>query len=238
VTRRATAAATAALLALAVLTGCHSGGGKPHTTTQTVLLERLSAAIAAVNTSRQHLADDAAAIGLAAARLDDVDAAAVTGDRDAARAARPAAANAVGKAAVAARRLGKDVTGYDRAVTALAAAGSTGLDATQQQAVTGVVTAGRAEVRNLRSYATVIATVWPRYESLDANQATWVGRAFNGWYRDRKESAGGYLDLTDHRTLDATRRELAGADEARLGAARRASAAIRTARGALASLIG
>ncbi len=236
-TRRATAIA-ATLLAVLAFAGCESGHGEPREAVQTRFLERLSAAITDLNTARQHLADDAAAISLAAERLDDVDAVAVRGDRTAVRGRRPAAAAAVSKAAAAARRLGKDVTTYDRAVAALGAAGDEGLDATQQAAVQGVVTAGRDELGQLHSYATVIATVWPRYESLDENQLLWLARASNGWYRNQDEAANAYVVLTERAGLTAARRSLSSADAARLRAARSAAAAIRTARDALAVLLG
>jgi len=235
VTRRLPVLALAAALAL---TGCRDGGGKPHVVVQTVFLDRLSAAIRQVNTTRQRLADDGATLDTAARKLDDVDAVAVTGSRDAVRARRPAAAAAAAKAATVAGRLSKDVTAYDRAVAALDAANGTGLDATQQQAVGGVVTAGHAEVGQLRTYATVIATIWPRYAALDENQSLWLARASNGWYRDQKEAAGGYATLTDRAGLDAARRSLGSADARRLAVARQASEAIRAARGALASLLG
>jgi hypothetical protein len=237
--RRTALAALAAATLLLAGTGCRHGDG--GTTRRepgaTQYLDRLSRAIGAVSAARARLATDASAIGAGAQKVDDVDDVAVDGDRSAVRARRPAAARAVGKAAPLARRYNKDVAAYDTAVTALDAAKSDGLDATQQQAVTGVVTAARAELTALHSYATVVASVWPRYEQLDENQKLWLARSSNGWYRDQHEAAGAYVVLSDRAGLDAARRSLAAADGRRLAAARTADAAVATARDALATLV-
>lgn len=232
-TRRA-----ACLLVLALAaTGCHSGRPTPHTSVQTQFLDQLAGAIDGVNAARQRLADDGAAIAAAAAALDDVDGVAVTGDRAAVRAARNSNGAAISKGMAAARRMPANVKAYDAAVAALAAAPSSGLTPEQVAALRDVTRATRTEAKALRSYGTVVATVWPRYASLDENQKLWLSRASNGWYRDQQEAAGNYVILVDRTALDAGRRSLAQADAARVRAARTAAGAIDAARGALASLL-
>ncbi|HEU0129606.1 MAG TPA: hypothetical protein VFQ85_01265, partial [Mycobacteriales bacterium] len=190
--------AAAAVLLVAALACQHGGPGSPRPTgAQTRFLDRLSSAIDGVNAARKRIAGDARALGTAAAALDDVDAIAVTGDRSAVRNARPAAARAMTAATPAAGRIGADVQAYDAALTALAGAGREGLDAEQAAALDGVVTAGRAEVVVLRSYGTVVTTVWPRYAGLDEAQKTWLARASNGWYRTQQEAAGNYVVFVD-----------------------------------------
>jgi hypothetical protein len=137
----------------------------------------------------------------------------------------------------AARRMPANVRAHDAAVTALAAAPSSGLTPEQVGALRDVTQATRTEARALRSYGTVVATVWPRYAALDEGQKLWLARASNGWYRNQQEAAGNYLVLVDRTALDAGRRSLAAADAARLAAARAAAGAIDGARGALASLL-
>jgi outer membrane murein-binding lipoprotein Lpp len=227
----------AALLAVTLATGCHTGHRTPRTTVETRFLDQLAAAISGLNAARQRVADDAAALGNAAAALDDVDGVAVTGDRAAVRRARAAGAPAIGKGLAAARRMPADVTAYAAAVAALAAAPTDGLTAEQAAALQDVVTAVRAEATGLHAYGTVVATVWPRYAALDGNQTLWLARASNGWYRTQQEAAGNYLVLGDRDALDAGRRSFATADAQRLGAARRAATAIDAARAALASLL-
>ena len=233
--------AAAALAAALVLTGCQGGGEprEPRVVTETRFLDELSAAIGAVNRTRAVVVRDAGAISQAAAALDRVDDVAVTGDRDAVRARRAPAAAALAKAAPAARNLGRDVRRYAAAVDGLANAPREGLDAVQSGAIASVVSAARAEVSRLRGYATVIASVWPRYEKLDETQRLWLQRASNGWYRDREEAAGAYAIMTDPRSaLAKDRASLAGADRRRLAAARATDAEIARARGALTSLFG
>jgi hypothetical protein len=232
-TRRA-----ACLVAIALaLTGCHSGNKPPRTIVETRFLDQLAAAIDGVNAARQRLADDGAAIAAAAAALDRVDGVAVTGDRAAVRRARNDGGAAIAKGMSAARRTPASVKGYAAAVAALAAAPSNGLTAEQVNALRAVTQATSAEATALRSYGTVVATVWPRYAALDDNQRLWLARASNGWYRDQREAAGNYLVLGDRAALDAGRRSLVAADAARLAAARAAARAIGDARGALASLL-
>ena len=193
--------------------------------------------IAAVNAARTTLARDAAALGAAAAAIDAVDEVAVTGDRDAVRAARRKAAAPVEKAAATARRLNKDVTAYDRAIARLDEAAATpSLRPEERGAIERVVTAGRQEARQLHTYATVIATVWPRYERLDETQGLWLARSSNGWYRDQQEGAGAYVVLADRTTMATARRALAAADAKRLTAAKKTDAAVADARAALAAL--
>jgi hypothetical protein len=230
----------AALGAALALTACQGGDGGPprEPVTQTRFLEELSAAIDGVNDARRRLATDGNALSAAATALDAVDAVAVTGNRDAVRNRRPKAAAAAAKAATAARALTKHVRAYGTAVETLAQAPTAGLDDTQRAAVLGVVRAARDEHRQLRGYATVIASSWPRYERLNEAQVLWLQRASNGWYRDTKEAAGAYVVMTDREALARDRRSFAGADERRLAAARVAGDAITAARGALASLAG
>jgi outer membrane murein-binding lipoprotein Lpp len=237
-TRAAAVALTAALAAALALTGCHSGGARKHDAVETRFLDKLSGAIGALNAARARLATDAAAIGAAAARIDDVDDVAVDGDRNAVRARRALSAKVVPTASVVARRYGKDVTADQTAVTALSEATGVGLDDEQRAAVDAVATAASREVDELHSYATVLAAVWPRYEQLNGNQKLWLERASNGWYRDQHESAGAYVALTDRAGLDAARRNLAAADRRRLAAARTVDRAVAAARTALASLLG
>jgi outer membrane murein-binding lipoprotein Lpp len=232
--RRAAAAALAAAL---LLTGCTHGDDQPKRTTETRFLDALSTAIKGVNAARQRLADDANALATAADALDAFDDVAVEANREAARARRPKADNAMAKASAAARRLTKDVRAYATAITALDRAPKDGLDTVQRGAVDDVVTATGAEQAQLKGYATVVAAVWPRYEVWNDNQKTWLARYSNGWYRDRKEAAGAYAVFTDRAVIARDRRSLAGADQRRLDAARLASEQIATARGALASLI-
>jgi hypothetical protein len=231
---RLTALALATTLAL---TGCHSGGGHRHDVVETRFLDALSTAIGQLNTARTRLANDAAAIAAAAARIDDVDDVAVGGDRNAVRARRALAAKAVPMASIVARRYGKDVTTDQTAVTALARATGEGLNDEQRAAVDKVATAAQQELTELHSYARVLATVWPRYEQLDENQKLWLARASNGWYRDQHESAGAYVVLSDRTGLDAARRDLAAADRRRLDAAKAVDRAVAAARAALASLL-
>ena len=232
------AAALAAALALTA-TGCTTGGGtrEPTPAVETRFLEELSAAIAAVNKARQSLATDANAISAAATAIDDVDDVAVTGNRDAVRNRRAKAGPAAAAAARAARALNKHVRVYRTAIDGLRTAPTTGLDVPQQRAIRDVATAARSEYDQLRGYATVIASIWPRYEKLNENQVLWLQRASNGWYRDTKEAAGAYVVMTDRDALAKDRRSLAGADARRLAAAQRAGEAIAAARGALASLV-
>lgn len=234
--KRGVALAVVAVLALA---GCRSDGGQapPHGQHETRFLDRMNAAIGAVNAARGRLATDASAIDRAAQRIDDVDDVAVTGDRAAVRARRPAAAAAVTTAAPAAARYQKDVAAYATAITAVDAAKAEGLNAPQQRAVGDFVAAARAEVTELHVYAGVIGTVWPRYADLDDKQRTWLARASNGWYRDQQEAAGAYVVLSDRDTLAQARRSLATADAARLDAARDADRAANAARTALAGLL-
>jgi outer membrane murein-binding lipoprotein Lpp len=231
-------ALAAALAATLLLTGCRGGSDDSPRPVLTQYLDDLSTAIEGLNAARARLADDANAIGVAAAALDDVDDVAVTGNRDAARNRRPAADRAMPKASAAARRLNTDVVTYRRSVTALDEARDPSLTAAQQRALDDVVAAARKEVAQLKSYATVIASVWPRYERYDENQKLWLLRSSGGWYRDTKEAAGGYAVLNDRATLARDRRSLASADQKRLAATRMAGAAIATARGALAALLG
>lgn len=235
---RARTLPAAVLAAALVLTGCGGGGDPPPRPVVTQYLEDLSAAIEGVNAARARLAEDANAIGTAAAALDDVDDVAITGNRGAARNRRPAADRAMPKAGAAARRLNRDVVAYRRSITALDEARGPSLTPAQDQALGDVVDAARKEVAQLKSYATVVASVWPRYERYDENQKLWLLRSSGGWYRDDKEAAGGYAVLTDRAALARDRRSLANADAKRLAAARRAGAAIATARGALADLLG
>jgi len=228
----------AALAAVLVLTGCGNGGDPPERPVVTQYLEDLSAAIEGLNAARARLAEDANAIGAAAAALDDVDDVAIDGNRDAARNRRPAADRAMPKASAAARRLNRDVVTYRRSVTALDEARDPSLTAAQDQAIRDVVAEARKEVAQLKSYATVIASVWPRYERYDENQKLWLLRSSGGWYRDTKEAAGGYAVLNDRAVLARDRRSLSSADEKRLAAARGAGDAIAAARGALAALLG
>ncbi|MDQ1711422.1 MAG: hypothetical protein QOE45_872 [Frankiaceae bacterium] len=231
--------AAAAFLAVALAaTGCHRGNGAPRASTETRFLDRLATAISGLNAARQRLADDAAAIGVTAAALDDVDSVAVTGDRAAVRTQRNAHAAEIPKGMAAARRMPPDVRAYDAAVAALAAAPAPGLTPAQTTALGNVVTAVRAEAANLHIYGTVVATVWSRYASLDENQKLWLSRASNGWYRDQQEAAGNYLVLVDRSALDSGRRSLAAADASRIAAARRTQGPIDKARVALASLLG
>lgn len=232
-TRRA-----ACLLVLALTaTGCHSGPKTPRTVVETRFLDQLAAAIDGVNAARQRLADDGAAIAAAAAALDQVDGTAVDGDRAAVRQARNKNGATIAKGMAAARRMPANVKAYAAAVSALAAAPSSGLTPDQVNALRDVTQATRTEANALRSYGTVVATVWPRYAGLDENQKLWLARASNGWYRNQQEAAGNYLVLIDRTALDAGRRSLAQADAARLAAARKAAKAIDGARGALASLL-
>jgi hypothetical protein len=99
------------------------------------------------------------------------------------------------------------------------------------------VRTGRSEASQLHSYATAVATVWPRYEALDENQKLWLARSSNGWYRDQQEAAGAYVVLSDRPVIARSRRSLATADARRLAAARATDASIGRARGALASLL-
>lgn len=233
--RTTTAAALAAAL---VLTGCRGGDDPPQRPVVTQYLEDLSKAIEGLNAARARLAEDANAIGAAAAALDDVDDVAIDGNRDAARDRRPAADRAMPKASAAARRLNRDVVTYRRSVTSLDDARDPSLTAAQDQAIRDVVAEARKEVDQLRSYATVIAAVWPRYERYDENQKLWLLRSSGGWYRDTKEAAGGYAVLNDRAALARDRRSLSSADQKRLAAARLAGAEIAAARGALAGLLG
>lgn len=235
--RRATALALAAAL---LLPGCRTAGeGTPREVVETVFLDRLEAAIDDVNATRARLAQDANAISTAAAAIDAVDDVAITGDREATRPKRAAASRVMPPAMSAARRLNKDVRAYRDAITRLDKVPGTGLDAVQRGAIDDVVRAVRAELVQLRGYATVVASVWPRYETLHENQGLWLMRASNGWYRDTQESAGAYAVLSGSRAqLAQDRKSLAGADTKRLAAARAAGDAIDAARGALASLSG
>jgi hypothetical protein len=234
------AAATAFAATTLALTACQTGGGprEPRVVEETRFLDALSGAIDGVNATRARLAADANAISAAAAALDDVDDVAVDGNREAVRARRPKADRAMAKASPAARRLNKDVRAYRDAVTALDGAATEGLDAAQQAAIDGVVAAARAELGRLRSYATVVASVWPRFEQLNETQKLWLARYSNGWYRDQREAAGAYVTMIDRTALARDRSSLARADARRLAAAKRASDAIAEARGALASLTG
>ncbi len=231
------AAALAAALAI-LATGC-SRGDTPRrpTVTETRFLDALSTAIGQINASRQRLADDGAALDEAARLLDAIDAVALRGDRTTVRTQRNNAAKKFALARTLARRVARDVADYDRAVTALAKASGEGLTGEQRTAVEDVVDAGRAEVGELKRYAASVATDWPRYEELDEHQKLWVQRAYNGWYRDQKESAGAYAVLSDRDRLAKARSGYAAADARRVGASRAASRTIAAARAALASLL-
>lgn len=233
------AAALAAALALTAGPACTTGGGtrEPTPPVETRFLDELSDAISAVNKARQALAADAGAISAAATAIDAVDDVAVTGNRDAVRNRRAKAGPAAAAAGRAARALNRHVRAYRTAVDGLRTAPTTGLDIPQQQAIRDVAAATRTEYDQLRGYATVIASIWPRYEKLNENQVLWLQRASNGWYRDTKEAAGAYVVMTDRDALAKDRRSLAGADSRRLAAAQRAGQAIAAARGALASLV-
>lgn len=233
---RAVAAGLAAALAVTG-TGCRADKREPKVVIETVFLERLSAAIRGVNAARQRLADDGNALGTAAQALDDVDAVAVTGDRQAVRDKRKPAANAMTTAGPVARRIGKDVTAYEQAITALEAADTPGLTAEQVAAIADAVSAGKAEVAELKRYGAAVATSWPRYEKLDSDQKLWLTRASNGWYRDQQEAAGAYVVMTDRRTLTPARRSFAAADSRRVAAAREAARSFEKAGAALAPLL-
>jgi hypothetical protein len=190
-----------------------------------------------VNDARKRLADDGNALVAAAQALDAVDEVAVKGDRTAVRSRRPAAARATAAAGVVARRLGKDVDAYEKAVTALDAAEAPGFTPEQLDALRAAVRAGRTEVAALRSYVAAVTGVWTRYEDLDADQKLWLARASNGWYRSQQESAGAYAVLTERTRLAAARRTFAGADQRRVAAGRTATTAFDAARAALQPLL-
>ena len=238
--RRAPRAALAALLVVALAGACQPQrrDDPPRVITETRFLEELSDAIAAMNRARAAVVADANALSAGAAALDDVDDVAVDGDRDAARGRRAKAQAAMAKARPAARRLGGHVRAYRRAIDTLARASKVGLDPAQHAAITNVVSAARAEYSPLRDYATVIATIWPRYEKLDEDQRLWLTRYNGGWYRDRQEAAGAYVVMTDRDALARDRRSLAGADKRRIEAARAYDAEADRARGVLATLLG
>lgn len=233
--RRAAAAAVA--LALLAPACTKDEPEPPKVVVATVFLERLSAAIRDVNTARKRLADDGAVLGAAALALDDVDEVAVTGDRKAARDRRPKAAGAVQKAAPIVRRLNEHVRTYQRAVTALSAAEAPGLTPEQLAALRNAVQAGRDELNELQSYATAVTSVWTRYEKLDADQKTWVSRAYNGWYRTTEESADAYVVMTERPKLAAARRTFASADQRRVQAGRTATERFDKARATLSPLL-
>jgi len=233
---RRTAAAAVALALLAPACTRDEPAPRP-TAVATVFLERLSTAIRDVNAARVRLSDDGAALGAAAAALDDVDEVAVKGDRTTARARRPKAAGAVQAAAPIARRLQEHVRAYQRAVTALSSAEAPGLTPEQLAALRDAVQAGRDEVAELQHYATAVTAVWTRYEKLDADQKTWVARAYNGWYRTTQESAGAYVVMTERPKLSAARRTFATADQRRVEAGRTAAERFEKARATLSPLL-
>lgn len=234
-----TRAPLVALAAALALTGCRGDPPprEPKVIIETRFLERLSAAIKGVNDARKRLADDANTLVAAARALDAVDEVAVTGDRQAARARRPAAVRATAAAAIVARRLNQDVAAYEKAVAALDAAEAPGLTPEQLDALRAAAQAGRAEVTALRRYAAAVTGVWGRYEELDADQKLWLTRASNGWYRNQKEAAGAYAVLTDRTRLATARRTFAAADGRRVEAGRTATAVFNAARAVLAPLL-
>ncbi|HVF03606.1 MAG TPA: hypothetical protein VNA20_02080 [Frankiaceae bacterium] len=237
-TPRATRLAAALTALLVGVTGCQNREPtKPNVVVETRYLDALSKAIDAVNKTRARVVADGNAISRAAAALDDVDDAAVTGDRDTVRGRRATASTAFGKAQAATNRLGKDVRAYRTAVDGLARAPREGLDPTQNAALADVVSAARAELSQLRDYATVMAVVWGTYQKLDEVQGLWLTRSLGGWYRDQREAAGAYGVLVDRPVLAKARTSLAGADRRRLAAARLVDDQLATARGALASLL-
>ncbi|HEV2889359.1 MAG TPA: hypothetical protein VGX28_03205 [Frankiaceae bacterium] len=236
--RGATRAAVLAVALALVAPACTKGDAPPpKQVVETRFLDRLSGAIKAVNDARGRLATDGNVLGAAAQALDDVDEVAVNGDRAAARKRRPAAAKAVQAAAPIARRLNDHVRAYERAVAALDAAEAPGLTREQLAALGDAVQAGRGEVTELKRYAAAVASAWPRYEKLDADQKLWVARASNGWYRTQNESAGAYVVLTERQRLATARRTFATADARRVGTARTTAATYDRVRAVLASLL-
>ena len=203
-------------------------------------LARLDAAITGFNTARAQVLASTGAIVSGAKALDAADAACATGSRDRAQAARPAARAAGGKVRTAVAALPLRVRTYTRAADELAAAtkAATSLTDEQRRVLDEVVAGGRAESAAADAFRVAGASAWPAYQTLNANQSTWLDRASAGWYRDRQEAADAYLVLRSDNSaaLERARTLLQRVDTARRPISERVRTAVAEADAALASL--
>jgi hypothetical protein len=176
----------------------------------------LGPAITALAQARSAALAGAAAPGRSATSLDRADAACATGERDAARTARPSAP--AGTTATGLRRLSTQAVTYAAGLTDLSRAtdAATALSGAQSGALRAVLVTGRAEVAALTALQKDASRVWPTYVALDEAQRTWLERRTAGWYRSTSEAADAYALLTDplRTRLDTARRTLAARDGA------------------------
>lgn len=227
------------LLPLAlVLAGCGAGtvtrrpaGGDP--------LTGLSDAIAATNASRAAALTALAGADAAAADTERADQDALAGDRAAAGPVLSRADTEVRAAAAAAAGTRSAATSYAEALGALAgAAGTAPLSAAQEQAVAGVVTAGRREATALRTAADAYARAWPAYLSVVGVEQAWYAHANAGWFATAQESGGAYqvARLPDTPALRQAGAALAATDAGRRAASGPMQTALARGRAALAAL--
>lgn len=200
-------------------------------------LDRLGAAVAAVNSSRSAALAGPDTITGAATALDGADEASATGQRALAADARRAARAAVAPAAAAIADLPQQTAGYRTALAELAGAAEP-LEPQQQAALAEVTAAGEAEAAALAAFGQAAAGLWPSYAALNDVQSTWLDRASAGWYRTQREAAAAYVVLRKPvlPELERARAALAQADGARRPATERMRGALSAADRALEGL--
>jgi hypothetical protein len=205
------------LLALlgALLAGC--GAHAPSRPGAGGGVAALDAALPPFSAARARLASLSTTVTAGATALDAADTACATGKAAAAGSARKKAAAPVRAVPAALRDLPPAVSAYRKALDALSAADSgADVDSDQHRALREVVARGRAEADAYDAFRAASERAWPRYRTLDAEQAAWFARASAGWYRTTRESADAYTVYVadDRAALVAARSALARADTA------------------------
>jgi hypothetical protein len=204
-------------------------------------LRRLGASITAFDAARGQVLRATGEVVAAALAVDEADAACAAGATTAASRARARVSADLPKAKSSLSALPARLTGYQRALSALAAAekSATSLDADQRSAVDAVVAGGRAESNASDAFRVAGVSALPAYVALDAAQATWLTRRTSGWYRDPQEAAAAYDVLVrDQRpALDRARQLLQRVDAARRPVSDRERSAVAAANTALTSLL-
>lgn len=200
-------------------------------------LDRLDAAVLAVNATRTAALAGPETVTGAATALDGADEACATGQRELAADARRAARAAVAPVTGALTALPEQVAAHRAALVELAAAAEP-LDDAQEAALADAAAAGEAEAAALAAFGAAAAGLWPSYAALDDVQSTWLDRASAGWFRDQREAANAYAVLRTPvlPALEQARAELVRADAARRPATERMRAALAGADRALDAL--
>ncbi len=195
----------------------------------------LDRAIPRLNLARAAVLADVVRIDSVANLLDEVHAAAATGDPGKVSAQQDVAAQ-VAKAQAVVARLPDRVAQYAAALQDLHAA-DRGLSAAQRAAVGAVVERGQAEADAIRAFIPVATAAVSAYARLAEREAQWYERARSGWYRSTAEAANAYAVAVDGLLggLDRARHDLAQADRARSDASSAETVAVQRARNAFAA---